>query len=572
MSDHVFLSPSQLTSFDSCERRWYLESQAGAARDGDAGGQYLVFGRLLDEAVERLVANPAAVLLTSELVEHVKAHRRRGELAEVPDTKWLELADRAVRQTRRLAGARLLPPTGTPSQFRYRVRVPWAPVTIVGRADYRAAGRIWDLKSTSDRGPGRGSGRDQQGRERPPNAKDERTLREDRQARLYAAAEFFADPNRMSVEATWIYASSQSTAVWSVRVVFMRAETLAWFDEHVRPRFPRLLELAASEGLAPEEARANHDACARCFVRGSCDPFRGAQAGGEKIVDIERLRARRGAVNRPAPAPDALEQQLAASLVAPSAPESRESVYESLVAEAAAVAGGTQDDRRADSYPLLTDNPLATLAKQAAVAGGTQDDRRADVAVSVNRPDAPPNPNRLVFRPSGTPGLNVPVRADVLDVEGVEAHSPEVQAAAWGMAEAPTASPPPGVAEAPSPAESTSEAAPDAAPASASDGAPGAAPAPKRGRGRRVRKNLAVEDTIEAELDRAGLVLMDQSEPAVTVPAPRAPTAQEAERVAALLAAARTLHDAAVAATDAYSAVRNQLRAMGVDPDKEVES
>lgn len=51
----------------------------------------------------------------------------------------------------------------------------------------------------------------------------------------------------------------------------------------------------------------------------------------------------------------ALESQLRASL-APA--ESREAVYESLVAEAAAVAGGTQDDRRAD--------------------------------VAINRPDAPP--------------------------------------------------------------------------------------------------------------------------------------------------------------------------------------
>lgn len=312
----VYVSPSQLKSLVACERRWYLESQAGAARDAGAGGQYLVFGRLLDEAVERYVADPRVVLTPASLVATVQAARRGDELSTVADEKWLELADRAVRQLRRLAAARLLPPTGTSAQHRYRVDVPGVAVTLVGRADFRAPGRIWDIKSTSDRGPGQGPSA-----ERRPNALTDETLRDDVQARIYAVAEFLADPMLASVSASWVYASSTTTAVWAATTFFTRAETLAWFDEHIRPLLPRMLELAASEGLAPEEARANPDACRRCFVRGACSPYDGAQYPPEKKeyhVDLEKLRARQRAVNRPAaasaPAPENLEAQLRASL------------------------------------------------------------------------------------------------------------------------------------------------------------------------------------------------------------------------------------------------------------------
>lgn len=374
----LYISPSQLKSFLACERRWYLESQAGAARDAEAGGQYLVFGRLLDEAVERYVADPRVVLAPGALVATVQAARRGDELSTVVDEKWLELADRAVRQLRRLAVARLLPPTGTSAQHRYRVDVPGVAVTLVGRADFRAPGRIWDIKSTSDRGPGQGPSA-----ERRPNALTDETLRDDVQTRIYAVAEFLADPMLASVSARWVYASSTTTAVWAATTFFTRAETLAWFDEHIRPLLPRMLELAASEGLAPEEARANPDACRRCFVRGACSPYDGAQYPPEKKeyhVDLEKLRARQRAVNRPAaasaPAPENLEAQLRAS----------------LVVEAAAVADGTRAGRLADDEPALATQPVFETS------GYEADDPKAPGPVALAGASGVENPSV-----SGTP-------------------------------------------------------------------------------------------------------------------------------------------------------------------------
>lgn len=355
----LFLSPSQLKSFVSCERRWYLESQARAARDSEGGGQYLVYGRLVDEAVERLVATPAAPLDAADLVAVVKAARRGDELSGLADEKWAELAVKAVAATRRLAGAKLLPPTGTPAQHRYRSAVPGAAVTLVGRADFRSVGRVWDVKTTSDRGPGKGPSAD-----RAPNALTDETLRHDFQARVYAVAEFFADPRLASVSVRWVYSSSQTQTQWAAATFFTRAETLEWFDATLRPHFPRLFELAATEGLAPEEARANHDGCARCFIKGACSPFSGAQHQpdpNERLVtmDLAALRARRaGSINRPAapPTPEAdLVSTLEASLApvdayhtVTAAPDPVGARLADLVAYATEVTGGTQDDRRAD--------------------------------------------------------------------------------------------------------------------------------------------------------------------------------------------------------------------------------
>jgi hypothetical protein len=477
MTRRLFVSPSQLKSFVACERRWYLESQAGAPRDGDAGGQYLVYGRLVDEAVERLVANPRVVLSVDALVVAVQSARKGAELSGLTDEKWAELAEKAVRATRRLEGARLLPPTGTPAQFKYRVEVPWSPVTLVGRADYRSAGRVWDLKTTSDRGPGKGpSG------EKPPNALTDATLREDFQARVYAAAEFFAQPTLASVSMRWVYTSSTTQAVWTATAFFTRAETLAWFDANVRgPIFPRMIELAATEGLAVDEARANHDGCARCFIKGACSPFSGAQQHGTELVnmDLERLRARRaGAINRPA------------SPVAP-----------------------TDDD-------LVTPLRASLTAEIAAASGGTVDDRRADVA------------------PSEAPAVALR-EAMAEDAETSAALRRNAEYVATGL---------------PAALQAATE----------------SAPAAKRGRGRPRKPRsatLAVEDTIEAELDRAGLKLVE----AALVPSSRPPTAAELERIAALDAAAASVSETrqqlvhtALALVDAASAARNALRAAGV--------
>jgi hypothetical protein len=511
MTRRLFVSPSQLKSFVACERRWYLESQAGAPRDGDAGGQYLVYGRLVDQAVEWLVEDPHNAVTPSALVTAVKAARRGEELSTLDDAKWLELADKAVRAMRRLAAAKLLPPTGTPAQFKYRVEVPWSPVTLVGRADYRSAGRVWDLKTTSDRGPGKGPGGD-----RPPNALTDASLRDDFQARIYAAAEFFAQPTLASVSMRWVYTSSTTQAVWAATAFFTRAETIAWFDANVRePIFPRMIELASTEGLAVDEARANHDGCARCFIKGACSPFSGAQQHTKEYdVDLERLRARRaGAINRPA---------------SPVAPD---------------------DDLVTPLRASLVSSPLATLtAEIAAASGGTIDDHRADVAPYVAVLVAEPT----VINTVGSEAPAVALR---------EAMAEETLAEA---VPAPTAAPPVAV---------VSVAGVGAMVLDTSAAVP-VEPSAKRGRGRPRKPRadrLAVEDTIEAELDRLGLVL-PSVEPVAFVPASlRGPTAEELERIAALDAAAvslkvarETLLEASVAALDAASAARNALRAQGV--------
>jgi hypothetical protein len=553
----LFVSPSQLKSFVACERRWYLESQAGAPRDGDAGGQYLVYGRLVDQVVEWLVATPRKALCPTELVEAVKAARKGDELSTLDDVKWNELAIKAIGAARRLEGAKLLPPTGTPAQFKYRVEVPWSPVTLVGRADYRSAGRVWDLKTTSDRGPGKGPGGD-----RPPNALTDQTLREDFQARIYAAAEFFAQPTLASVSMRWVYTSSTTQAVWAATTFFTRAETIAWFDANVREAiFPRMIELAATEGLAVDEARANHDGCARCFIKGACSPFAGAQQHGtatEGLVnmDLAKLRARRaGAINRPT---------VGYAPVAPPPAEDRPTVGYAPVAPPPA-----EDDLVTPLRASLAPSPLAALAAEAAEAsGGTIDDRRADVG-------------HAHVGPPGTPGLMLPLQPVI---QPVSSEAPAV-ALREAMAEdlAAAIDPPLSLAEtaailADVPAVALREpivALIQAGEARAATWDEPPAPAAKRGRGRPRKprpapaepQRLAIADAIEAELDRLGLALP----PVEPYPVTRAPTAEESERIAALLAAAHTLQDArqtlqtaVVAALDAYAAAREGLRAQGV--------
>lgn len=455
----LFLSPSQLKSFVSCERRWYLESQARAARDSEGGGQYLVYGRLVDEAVERLVAKPAAPLDADDLVAFVKAARRGDELSGLADEKWAELAAKAVAATRRLAGAKLLPPAGTPSQHRYRAAVPGAAVTLVGRADFRSVGRVWDLKTTSDRGPGKGPSA-----ERAPNALTDETLRHDFQARVYAVAEFFSDPSLASVAVRWVYSSSQTQTQWAATAFFTRAETIAWFDSTIRPHFPRLFELAATEGLAPEEARANHDGCARCFIKGSCSPFSGAQHQSdpnERLVtmDLAALRARRaGAINRPAVAPPTPEADLVSTLEASLAPvdayhtvtAAPDPVGErlaDLVAYAAEVTGGTQDDRRADvrdraaapppadvpPTPVEDAPPVVPVAPPAAAADADPEPRRG--RGRPRKPRAVESPGAVAtVAPTG--GARPPTDAELEAIATLDAAAASLNAARETLAAA----------------------------------------------------------------------------------------------------------------------------------------
>jgi hypothetical protein len=402
------VSASKLKDFARCERSWYLSAVARAPDDDSAGGKYLVQGDLFDEAVGRYSAR-MDVDVEADLVPAVKAKPGlRGAALSLAEEDWAVMGERAQRMLR--AVQHLLPaPKTAKVQHRYRLPVVGyddrGGVVVSGATDLRLPGLVWDTKSTADRGPGRG--RDAK---TPPYALTDATLRDDYQARLYAWCEFQLNADLQFCRCVWVYASKPNTGApqgWSVETTFARGDTLAWFDDTIRPQIDRMLDLEADSEfeLAPENARANHDGCARCFRRAACNPFAGAQhqypegTPGTMTIDFAALRARQAAKGAkptvsplPAPGPS-LEDALRASLTSVS--PAREDAYAALVADAAAVCTGL---------------PVA----------GTLD----VAAVAINRPDAPPNPNH-----PASPGYVAPaeavsvVRLDlpVLDVAGEEA-------------------------------------------------------------------------------------------------------------------------------------------------------
>lgn len=407
-------SASQLTDLERCERAWYLASVARAPDDATAGGQYLLQGDLFDEAVQ--LHSAKMDLEVSDLVANVRRKPGlRGAALTTEDEDWFRMAERAQRMLR--ATAHLLPPPKTAKvQHRYRVPVPGyedrGGVVVTGALDLRRPGEVWDTKSTTDRGPGRG--RDAKTAsyaltdESTPGG-NTRPLADNTQALLYAWCEFQDDPLRLSVRCTWVYASKPATgspAGWAVSHVFLRPVVEAWFASFVRPRIDRMVDLheASEMMLAPGLARANHDGCGRCFRRLSCDQFSGAQQPPKQPgavtmpIDLKAIRAAQAAraavAGAPAPAPgllvaaapDVLLSQLQASLAANPIP---------TAAEAIAEAG-----RRA-----------ALLAEAEAASGGTIGNRSADSPPHINRPDAPPNPN----------ATGAAAASAVIDTEGVEA-------------------------------------------------------------------------------------------------------------------------------------------------------
>src|SRR6185436_1252094 len=287
---------------------------------------------------------------------------------DTPPEKWAELAERAQRMLRAVEHHLPAPKTAR-LQHRYRVPVPGfesvGGVVLSGKADLRLPGLVVDTKSTTDRGPGRG--RDAH---TPPFAlTDESTpggnvrpLANDVQARLYAWAEFQLDPLRLSVRCRWVYASKPSSGSpqgWAAEHVFLRADTLAWFESYARPRFARMVQLheASEIELAPGLARANHESCLRCFRRLSCDPYSGAQViyPGALVSKAAEIRGRQAAA------------ALAASAGAPPAPPTLEDQLRASVASLP---------------PAVTGLGLAPQGL----------DGSNVVVVGVNRPNAPPNP------------------------------------------------------------------------------------------------------------------------------------------------------------------------------------
>jgi hypothetical protein len=411
LTARISVSASQLVDYDRCERAWYLASVQRAPDDANAGGQYLLQGELYDEAVQRFSAKMDVG--TDDLTGAVRAKPGlRGAALTTADDDWQRMAERAQRMLR--ATQHLLPPPKTSKiQHRYRVFVPGyearGGVVVTGALDLRRPGEVWDTKSTTDRGPGRG----RDARTPPFALTDETTpggnvrpLAENVQARLYAWCEFQEDPLRLSVRCTWVYASKPSSGAprgWSVSHVFLRAETLAWFESYARPRIERMLDLhdASEFEFDQRVARANHDGCLRCFRRLSCQPFSGAQNTPDPktgaiipmALDLKKLRAG-GALAAPSPAAAAV------------APYSDAELAERLAASVDAAAQARLAQLTADA---------------AAVANGLQDDRRADVR--INRPDAPPNPHApgaVVAEPKPlvvieTVGVEVPVEPEKKD-------------------------------------------------------------------------------------------------------------------------------------------------------------
>jgi hypothetical protein len=296
LTARISVSASQIKDFDRCERAWWLASVARAPDDANAGGQYLLQGDLFDEAVQRFSAKMD--LATDDLVGSVRAKPGlRGAALTTPEEDWSRMAERAQRMLRAVQHHLPAPKTAK-VQHRYRVLVPGyedrGGVVITGALDLRRPGEVWDTKSTTDRGPGRGRDRDT-----PPYALTDATtpggntnpLADDVQASLYAWCEFMEDPLRLSVRCTWVYASKPSTGSpqgWAVSHVFTRAETLAWFASYVRPRIDRMVVLheASEFELDQRIARAEHRgglSCLRCFRKLACNPFDGKQA-----LDIEQ--------------------------------------------------------------------------------------------------------------------------------------------------------------------------------------------------------------------------------------------------------------------------------------------
>ena len=529
------VSASQLKDLDRCERAWYLASVAHAPDDGEAGGQYLLQGDLYDVACQNYQARLDVGV--DDLIAAVRAKPGlRGAALTLDDAKWRELAERAQRMLR--ATQRFLPaPKTARIQHRYRVFVPGyedrGGVVITGTCDFRdpRGGVVWDTKTTADRG--RGRGRDAA---TPPYALNETTLAADVQARLYAWCEFMLDPDRAFVRCIWVYASKASPMSpdgWAVEVTFSRYDTIAWFANYVRPRLDRMVELhlASEIELDAGLARANHDGCVRCFRRGACDPFSGLQAhfrGEEEMVDFAKLRARQSAGGTPAAAFGA------GSFHAPTP--------SALTLEAAAVAGGTQDDRRADVAPSPNPSAVAPSAAEAgATAQPTYGDGRAVLSVAINRPEAPLNPHapspgdRAVVFGSREPrqfiaGAAFPGQA-IIETSGHEA--PEAAAPL----------PPPDAAETVLALLTPAEAATVAAPA-----------APKRGRGR-PRKHPQQHEADGSVATPSGDALAGAAVPSAGA------SVLDAEALERLATAWQRVADAADAAV---AVVNAELRARGV--------
>ena len=310
MTTHAY-SPSQIKDFLRCPRAWWTKTIARAPDDSTAGGQYLVAGRMFDELVGlRAIAMPTPYDAGAVVVRSVRESRGVG----LDPAQLTAMYERSLRQLR-VAEQYLPAPKTASAQHKYRVPVPgMADTYITGKADLRLPGRVWDTKTTSDRGPGRGPDA-----HTPPRAYTSETLRDDVQAALYAWAEFQLNPHLQWCRCTWVYVSKPSGGgapkSWVADVTFDRRDVEVWFDSVIRPAIIEMTRLSEVRGAF--SVAADQDGCSMCFVKLSCSPLEGLQKERPDVMvfDLNKARRAAGAVDPvPAPPADDLVTQLAASV------------------------------------------------------------------------------------------------------------------------------------------------------------------------------------------------------------------------------------------------------------------
>lgn len=253
------LSASRLKKFLQCPRSYYLHHVARV--DQDPGGKYLEIGNAYDGHVEWYVTEG-----------------KRG--VRNIDPKILGMFAAAKPN---------LPAPGTvTTQHQYRIDA--GGFVVTGKADFRRRGWVGDAKTTSDRGRGRGKDA-----HTPPRALDPETLQNDVQSLLYAWCEFQLDPSLVTCQLVWTYVTKESKPTsWNVHASVARPFVEPWFAQVVRPAAAAMAALHALP--TADQATANLESCAWCWVKAHCNPYVGPNTySTEEVagsVDLIRLRVK----------------------------------------------------------------------------------------------------------------------------------------------------------------------------------------------------------------------------------------------------------------------------------------
>lgn len=285
----VKISPSQVKDYLRCPRAWFLKSVLYAPDDAGAGGLFLMRGTAFDVCVQLWSAGRP--LSHQLVVAGIRSERARDSGMSAFTTEQLyEAAELGMRQLR--AAAAFLPePTTAAVQHAYEVGV-GGDVLLTGKTDLRRSGMVWDTKTTSDRGPGRGAANDRDAyalTDADTPGGNLRPLADDIQARCYALCEFLTNPDLVWCLVRWVYVTkSDSPSAWAVSHTFARGELFAWAAAFLWPLLREMAALKTGAGKLPFEwseekgalanaVAADQDGCARCFTKLACHNFDGVQ-------------------------------------------------------------------------------------------------------------------------------------------------------------------------------------------------------------------------------------------------------------------------------------------------------